>query len=108
MVACELGLLLFLFFALSVESGEGIPLRVGIKDLRGKEERTMKWQCTREETLHTEVHVSLCPNDAVHLKIDNICLHLCRQDLVHLARALGEAAERLSAPGGGQDRDLMQ
>lgn len=49
------------------------------------------------DILHAEVHIDMCANDVLHIKIGNICLHLCRKDFLQLARVLAEAAAQLSA-----------
>jgi hypothetical protein len=51
---------------------------------------------TTDEAVHVEVHIDLCPNDVLHIKIGNICLHLCRQDFLQLAQAVQHTAEQIT------------
>jgi hypothetical protein len=57
----------------------------------------MQWHHPTDRELHTEVHIDLCPNDVLHIKIGNICLHLCRPDFLQLAQAVRAAADQLTA-----------
>jgi hypothetical protein len=59
----------------------------------------MQWHHTADRELHAEVHIDLCPDDVLHVKIGNICLHLCRQDFLQLAQAVRAAADQLTAAG---------
>ncbi len=57
----------------------------------------MQRQYNKDEEKHTEVHITLCPNNSIHIKIDNICLHLCRHDFLRLARTLREIERQIIA-----------
>lgn len=47
--------------------------------------------------VHAAAHISLCPNEQMHLRIGNVCLHLCRRDFCHLARAVMDALANIEA-----------
>lgn len=49
-----------------------------------------------DEEVHVEVHIDLCPNDVLHIKIGNICVHLCRQDFLQLVQAVQHTAEQIT------------
>lgn len=57
----------------------------------------MHWQDNPTDIVHAEVHIHVCPNDVLHVKIGNICFHLCRKDFLQLARTIGAVAAQLSA-----------
>jgi len=44
---------------------------------------------------HIEAHIDLCPDHSFHLKVGNVCLHLCQEDFLQLAHAIARAAEQL-------------
>lgn len=49
-----------------------------------------------DEDVHVDVYIDLCPNDVLHIKIGNLCLHLCRQDFLQLAQAVQQTAEQIT------------
>ena len=113
LVASEVGLILFLLYALSSESAEqkekgqvavrrevGAP-RAVVLLIRPTPptEKTMRGHPNANESLRADVHVDLRRADITHLKIDNVRLHLCRHDLSRLTHAQGRAAERRVAAG---------
>jgi hypothetical protein len=51
---------------------------------------------------HIEAHIDLCPDHSFHMKVGNVCLHLCRKDFLQLARAIVRAVEQLP-PADGMD-----
>ncbi len=55
----------------------------------------MPWPKPITGAAHTEVHIDLCPNDSLHITIGNICLHLCQEDFLQLARAVREAMKQI-------------
>jgi hypothetical protein len=65
-------------------------------------EMSMLKHHTIDEDTHVEVHIDLCPNDVLHIKIDNICLHLCRQDFLQLAHAVTQTADQIGASREGR------
>jgi hypothetical protein len=54
---------------------------------------------TTDEEVHVDVHIDLCPNDVLHIKIGNLCLHLCQQDFLQLAHAVKQTADRIAVSG---------
>lgn len=38
--------------------------------------------------VHAHTHIALCPNEQLHVRVGNVCLHLCRRDFCQLARAV--------------------
>lgn len=57
-----------------------------------------------EGETHARAHVSVCPNQQMHLRVGNVCLHLCRHDFRQLANAVIEAMAALEA---GQSRAIV-
>lgn len=47
--------------------------------------------------IHAHAHITLCPEQEMHVRIGNVCLHLCRRDFCHLARAVMDALATMSA-----------
>ncbi len=47
--------------------------------------------------VHATVHIAICPNQQLHLRIGSACLHLCRKDFVQLAKAVMETMTTLEA-----------
>src|SRR5687768_4049178 len=58
-------------------------------------ENVMQWQPSQHGESHIEAHVDLCPDHSFHMKIGNVCLHLCRKDFLQLARAVAQAVTQL-------------
>ncbi|MEW6296593.1 MAG: hypothetical protein AB1671_02485 [Thermodesulfobacteriota bacterium] len=94
LLVAEFSMFTFLWYALTVAEGKRTPPS-STAIVHGKEV-CMRWQHDAADTLHTEVHIDICPNDVLHVKIGNICLHLCRKDFLQLARAVAEAAAQVS------------
>jgi hypothetical protein len=105
----ELSMIVFLFWALTVESGkqerkysifERVPAVFSSNTFaiqtNSPKELSMLKHHTTDEAVHVEVHIDLCPNDVLHIKIGNICLHLCRQDFLQLAQAVQHTAEQIT------------
>jgi hypothetical protein len=105
----ELSMIVFLFWALTVESGkqerkyttfERAPARFSshtfARHTNSPKELSMLKHHPTDEEVHVEVHIDLCPNDVLHIKIGNICLHLCRQDFLQLAQAVQHTAEQIT------------
>jgi hypothetical protein len=110
LLVSELSLILFLFWALSVESGKQArtdhtvsrpdvsPSLSGVfvTNPTSVQEEPMQRQHAADDELHVEVHIDLCPNDVLHVTIGNICLHLCRKDFLQLAQAVQAAADQMT------------
>ena len=113
LVASEVGVILFLLYALSSESaGQKEEGQVAVRRKVGAPravvllirptpptEKTMRGHPNANESLRADVHVDLRRADIIHLKIDNVRLHLCHHDLSRLTHALEWAAERVVAAG---------
>jgi hypothetical protein len=56
------------------------------------------------ERLHANAHISICPNQQMHLRVGNVCLHLCRRDFCQLAKAVMETLTTLEA---GERRAIL-
>ncbi len=46
---------------------------------------------TERRGVHAQAHISVCPNQEMHLRIGNVCLHLCKHDFRELAKAVMNA-----------------
>ncbi len=46
---------------------------------------------------HVHAHVSICPDDQMHLRVGNVCLHLCRRDFCQLAREVMNTVAKMDA-----------
>ena len=55
----------------------------------------MQWQASQSSESHIEAHIDLCPDHSFHMKVGNVCLHLCRKDFLQLARAVARAVMQL-------------
>lgn len=108
----ELSMIVFLFWALTVEGGkqerkstifERAPALFSPNTFaihtNSPKELSMLNPHPADEEVHVEVHIDLCPNDVLHIKIGNICLHLCRQDFLQLAQAVQHTAEQIAVSG---------
>lgn len=60
----------------------------------------MQWQSSQNGESHVEAHIDLCPDHRFHMKVGNVCLHLCRKDFLQLARAIVRAVEQLPPADG--------
>lgn len=94
----EYSMFAFLWYALSVAE-RPVPPFTPTPTLH-TQEVCMHQQDDATDLVHAEVHIDVCPNDVLHVKIGSICLHLCREDFLQLARALGAGAAQLSATAG--------
>ncbi|MCS6926264.1 MAG: hypothetical protein NZ578_10245 [Candidatus Binatia bacterium] len=105
----ELSMIVFLFWALTVEGGkqerkstifERAPALFSsntfARHTNSPKELSMLNPPHTDKEVHVEVHIDLCPNDVLHIKIGNICLHLCRQDFLQLAQAVQHTAEHIT------------
>jgi hypothetical protein len=55
----------------------------------------MSLPSARPDEAHIDAHIDLCPDHSFHLKVGNVCLHLCRKDFLQLARAVAGAVTQL-------------
>ena len=105
----ELSIIVFLFWALTVEGGKherhspifkSVPTLLSshpvVMHSNSHKEMSMLKHHPADEEIHIDVHIDLCPSDVLHIKIGNICLHLCRQDFLQLAQAVQQTAKQIT------------
>jgi hypothetical protein len=69
-------------------------------------ENVMQGQASQSGDSHIEAHIDLCPDHSFHMKVGNVCLHLCRKDFLKLARAVARAVTPDDAIANAENKNL--